>query len=59
MDTCKNCASYIFDEKWGEYKCKVYQHRIYDIDRYIDCRDHTKKQEDIHIGNMAQCRTEV
>lgn len=26
---CINCANSIFDEIWGEYKCKVHNMRIY------------------------------
>ena len=53
MDTCKNCANHIFDEQWGEYKCAVYAHRIYDIDKYIGCESHKKKQEEKPIEHMA------
>lgn len=43
MNSCKNCANAIFDEMWGERKCKVYEHRIYDVDKYIDCQSHKPK----------------
>lgn len=59
MVNCKSCANHIFDEKWGEYKCKVHKHRIRDVDKYLGCRSHKTKQEDKNIGNMAQRRTEV
>ena len=26
---CKDCAHVVFDELWGEYKCKMRGHRIY------------------------------
>lgn len=29
MCECKNCKHGIFDPVWGEYKCRVRQHRIY------------------------------
>ena len=45
MDSCKNCTHAIFDEIWGEYKCKVYKHRIRDVDRYLGCESHEKKKE--------------
>lgn len=45
MNSCKNCANGIFDEQWGEYKCKVYKHRIYDVDKYLDCPSHKAKNE--------------
>lgn len=47
MSTCKNCANRVFDEQWGEYKCTVYEHRIYDVDKYLDCKNHKpdKKEE--------------
>lgn len=49
MNDCRNCGHRIFDEVWGEYKCKLHEHRIYDLDKYIDCPGHTnaiKKEED-------------
>lgn len=55
MDSCKNCANAIFDEVWGEYKCKVHKHRIHDVDKYLDCPHHEKSKstEGKHIGDMA------
>lgn len=53
MDTCKNCVNRVFDERWGEYKCTVFEHRIYDIDRYIGCEHHKKKQEDKQVEQLA------
>ena len=55
MDSCKNCANAIFDEVWGEYKCKVRNIRIYDVDEQITCPDHKKSKstEEKHIENMA------
>lgn len=43
MNDCTNCANAIFDETWGEHKCKVYEHRIYDVDKYVDCPGHKAK----------------
>ena len=47
MNSCKNCTNAIFDEVWGEYKCKVHEHRIRDVDKYLDCPKHesNKKEE--------------
>ena len=45
MNSCKNCTNAIFDELWGEYKCKVYNHRIRDVYKYLDCNAHQKKKE--------------
>jgi hypothetical protein len=55
MDSCKNCANAIFDEAWGEYKCKVRNIRIYDVDKQTDCPSHEKSKstEGKHIGDMA------
>ena len=44
MKDCRSCANRIFNEDWGEYKCKVHQHAIYDMDKYIDCEHHKEKQ---------------
>jgi hypothetical protein len=31
MLKCKTCANSIFDEIWGEYKCKIHKIRIYKV----------------------------
>lgn len=45
MNSCKNCANAVYDERMGQYRCKVYQHRIRDVDRYLDCEDHEPKNK--------------
>ena len=45
IKNCKNCANAIFDERWGEYKCKVHKHRIRDVDKYVDCAKHKSKEK--------------
>lgn len=40
---CEDCEYAIFDETWGEYKCKARMHRISDPARYSTCRLHKKK----------------
>lgn len=37
MKDCSNCSKAIFDERWGEYKCKEVCHVIYDTDGQVDC----------------------
>lgn len=39
---CTTCANAIFDALWGEYKCKLYQHRIYNSEAIISCVDYKK-----------------
>lgn len=39
---CTTCANAIFDKLWGEYKCKLYQHRIYNSDVIMSCVDYKK-----------------
>ena len=39
---CKTCANAIFDKLWGEYKCKIFQHRIYSPDSISDCIEYKK-----------------
>ena len=44
---CKTCANSVFDDIWGEYKCKITQHTIYDPDKVVDCefyKQSTKKE---------------
>lgn len=43
MKTCKECTNAIFDEIWGEYKCKVYQHVIYEVEDAEDCGKYKKE----------------
>lgn len=42
MANCQNCTYAIFDEVWGEYKCAAYEHTIYDLDSYSDCKLYEK-----------------
>lgn len=35
--SCKDCMFSIFDEQWGEYKCKVNSVRLYDLNRAVTC----------------------
>ena len=46
MNDCKNCANAVFDEVFGEYKCKIYQRRIRNVDKYIDCKSHKPKEKE-------------
>jgi hypothetical protein len=39
---CPECTNAIFDEIMGEYKCKVYKHKIHDPDSRTDCKDYKK-----------------
>jgi hypothetical protein len=49
MSNCKDCVHSVFDEVWGEYKCKVHEHRIYNLVKQADCgfykKDPNKKGE--------------
>ena len=45
MDNCTNCANSIFNEKWGEYKCKVREITI-PKPYTTSCGNHKKKQEE-------------
>lgn len=45
MKNCQDCAHSIFDEQWGEYKCKIVQHRIYNADKYVVCKDYIHKKK--------------
>ena len=39
---CVDCANAIFDERWGEYKCKVRQIKISNPSVYTGCKHHVK-----------------
>ena len=47
MKCCKECSHAIFDETLGEYKCKIVQHVIYDVDRLVACKDYKKGTPEI------------
>ena len=34
---CKKCIFAVFDEKYGEFKCKKRCIRIYNTEKYKDC----------------------
>ena len=46
MNSCKNCASRVFDPDLGEVICSVYNHRIRDVDKYLDCQSHKPKDNE-------------
>lgn len=42
MKNCKTCANAIFESRWGELKCKVLQHKIYNPDSITECANYKK-----------------
>ena len=49
MDNCENCTTCehsVFDEQWGEYKCKFFEHRMYILLDSSECPNYTKKKGD-------------
>lgn len=48
MNTCENCKTCehsVFDELWGEYKCKSFEHVIYILLDSSECPNYSKKKE--------------
>lgn len=45
MNNCQTCGNAILDARWGDYKCKVYERRIRDVNKHINCPDHKKKED--------------
>lgn len=46
MDKHKVCKNAIFDETWGEYKCKATQKRISDVNTTCRrCKDFARDKE--------------
>lgn len=39
---CDECKHMVFDEKWGEYKCKKKYITIYHPEKQNDCKDFAK-----------------
>lgn len=46
MNSCKNCGNRVYDSDWGEVICSVYNHRIKDVDKYLDCQSHKPKDNE-------------
>lgn len=46
--SCINCDHRVYDGRWGGPMCRKYQHKVRDVDRYLDCPGHTtqNKKED-------------
>jgi hypothetical protein len=44
MDTCKTCSYRVFNEELGVYICKIYNHRIRDVYKYVDCESYERKE---------------
>ena len=47
MKCCAECEHAILDEQWGEYKCKVVQHKIYEPNRKVACKDYKHGKPEI------------
>lgn len=43
MCNCKDCEHSVFDENFGEYKCKVYERTIYILLDKDECKQYKKK----------------
>lgn len=44
MSNCKICEHSVFDELWGEWKCKKRQTYIYRPEVIDDCEDYKKEK---------------
>lgn len=53
MNTCKNCEYSIFDEVWGEYKCKVKNRIIYIPRSEYTCKNWKEKTDGTKQSSMA------
>ena len=42
---CLKCKHAIFDEQWGEYKCGILKHRIYNPEAHTGCKDYKKTSD--------------
>lgn len=41
MANCVNCEHAIFDEVWGEYKCRIKEHVVYNYE-HVGCDSYKK-----------------
>lgn len=44
-ENCTTCENAVFDELWGEYKCKEFKRRIYILLGSSECPKYKKKKE--------------
>lgn len=42
---CKTCSHSVFDSIWGEYKCTVYCHKIYEPEKTVTCEKYEKDKD--------------
>ena len=54
MIKCTDCTYSIFDKLWGEYKCKVLQHRIHDPHGRASCPHYKKDAEKAKAAKKPQ-----
>ena len=41
---CPTCEHAVFDETYGEYKCKIREHTIYDLKESASCLQYKQKE---------------
>ena len=46
MENCKTCEHSVFDELWGEYKCKQREVRVHILLDSSECKDYKKKPKE-------------
>ena len=54
MNSCENCNHRTHDDRWGGPVCKVYNHSVRDVDKYLDCQEYEKKhskEDDSSLSN--------
>lgn len=44
---CSDCDHAKFDQVWGEYKCKKFHHRIYDMKKVEECEGYEPKKKKV------------
>lgn len=49
---CKDCKYGIFDERFGEYKCRHYEMTIYDAFGKTECEHYVKEKGDANNENL-------
>lgn len=54
MKCCAECRHAILDEQWCEYKCKIVQHRIYNPDKVVACKDYKKGKPEIKEADVEE-----
>lgn len=45
MKNCATCKNSVYNKELGERRCKIFNHKVRDPDRYTNCNAYKNKEE--------------